>query len=44
MNDILLEPTHNSRFTTLMDRLMPKWQFYRDKLNQLPVSHENWIY
>ena len=40
----LLEPTHNSRFITLMDQFMPKWQFYRDKLNQLPVSHENWIY
>ncbi|MDD2614281.1 MAG: SprT family zinc-dependent metalloprotease [Methanosarcina sp.] len=40
----LLEPTHNSRFIMLMDRFMPKWQFYRDKLNQLPVSHENWNY
>ena len=40
----LLEHTHNSRFITLMDKFMPKWQFYRDKLNQLPVSHENWIY
>lgn len=40
----LLEPTHNSRFIILMDRFMPKWQFYRDKLNQLPVSHENWNY
>jgi predicted metal-dependent hydrolase len=40
----LLEPTHNSRFITLMDQFMPKWQFCRDKLNQLPVSHENWIY
>ena len=40
----LLEPTHNSRFITLMDKFMSKWQFYRDKLNQLPVSHENWIY
>ncbi len=40
----LREPTHNSRFVTLMDQFMPNWQFYRDKLNQLPVSHENWIY
>ncbi|MGB9941192.1 M48 family metallopeptidase [Methanosarcina sp.] len=40
----LLEPTHNSRFITLMDQFMPKWQFCKDKLNQLPVSHENWIY
>jgi predicted metal-dependent hydrolase len=40
----LLEPTHNSRFIKLMDRFMPEWQFCKDKLNQLPVSHENWIY
>lgn len=40
----LLEPTHNARFIALMDQFMPKWQFYRDKLNRLPVSHENWVY
>jgi predicted metal-dependent hydrolase len=40
----LLEPTHNARFKTLMDRFMPKWQFYIDQLNRLPVSHEDWVY
>lgn len=40
----LLEPTHNSRFVALMDHFMPKWKFYRDELNQLPVNHEDWIY
>ena len=40
----LLEPTHNNRFKALMDRFMPKWQHYIDQLNQLPVSHEEWIY
>ena len=25
----LIEPTHNNRFITLMDRLMPNWRFYR---------------
>jgi hypothetical protein len=40
----LLEPTHNSRFVALMDRFMPKWQFYREQLNRLPVSHEEWMY
>ena len=40
----LLEPTHNARFVALMDRFMPKWQFYRDQLNRLPVSHEDWAY
>ena len=32
----LIEPTHNSRFLALMDRLMPKWSFYRDMLNAAP--------
>lgn len=40
----LLEPTHNSRFITLMDRFIPKWQFYREALNRLPVRHETWGY
>lgn len=40
----LLEPTHNARFTTLMDQLMPKWHSYRESLNRLPVRHENWDY
>ena len=40
----LLEPTHNARFRALMDRFMPKWQFYMDQLNRLPVSHEDWAY
>jgi predicted metal-dependent hydrolase len=40
----LIEPTHNDRFTTLLDRMMPNWRFYRQLLNQLPVRHENWLY
>ena len=40
----LLEPTHNASFITLMDQFMPKWRFYKDKLNKLPVRHENWAY
>ncbi len=40
----LLEPSHNSRFIALMDRFMPKWRFYRDELNALPVRHEDWRY
>jgi predicted metal-dependent hydrolase len=40
----LLEKTHNSRFVTLMDQFMPKWQFYREELNRLPVRHETWGY
>ena len=38
----LIEPNHNDRFLTLMDRYMPQWRFYRDCLNQLPVQHEDW--
>lgn len=40
----LLEPTHNQRFVTLMDRFMPKWRFYKRELNKLPVRHEAWNY
>ena len=39
----LLGPTHNARFTALMDRSMPNWQQHRDQLNQLPVRHEEWV-
>ena len=40
----LLEPTHNARFIDLMDQFMPKWSFYRQRLNRLPVRHESWEY
>ena len=40
----LLEPTHNARFISLMDQFMPKWRFYKDELNKLPVRHEDWAY
>ena len=40
----VLEPTHNACFVALMDQFMPQWQFYRDQLNRLPVSHEDWAY
>jgi predicted metal-dependent hydrolase len=40
----LLEPTHNAHFVSLMDSFVPKWQFYREELNRLPVRHEHWDY
>jgi predicted metal-dependent hydrolase len=40
----LLEPTHNSRFVSLMDQFMPKWRYYKEELNRLPVRHEDWSY
>jgi len=38
----VLEPKHNARFISLMDRLMPQWRASREQLNQLPVRHEKW--
>jgi hypothetical protein len=40
----LLEPTHNARFTGLLDHVMPQWRHYRDTLNELPVREERWLY
>lgn len=40
----LLEPRHGERFIALMDRFMPRWQFLRQRLNRLPVKHEDWDY
>lgn len=40
----LLEPTHNSRFSTLMDNFMPLWRDARERLNRLPVRHDDWNY
>lgn len=40
----ILEPTHTARFVALMGQAMPNWRFYRDQLNRLPVSHEDWGY
>lgn len=40
----ILEPTHNARFVSLMDNFVPRWQFYREVLNRLPVRHEHWDY
>ncbi|MBK9293903.1 MAG: M48 family metallopeptidase [Oligoflexia bacterium] len=36
----LLEPTHNDRFTAIMDAQMPNWRQYRDELNRLPLKAE----
>ena len=37
---LVLEPTHNARFTAIMDKNMPKWRQYRDELNWLPLRME----
>lgn len=38
----LLEPTHNGRFTSLMDLFLPAWPHLRKRLNALPLRHEEW--
>lgn len=40
----LIEPNHGAKFVELMDRFLPKWRIYREQLNRLPVSHEEWMY
>ena len=40
----MLEPTHGKHFLSLMDQFMPRWQFFRQKLNRLPIQHANWSY
>ena len=40
----LRERTHNERFRTLMDQLLPQWRLHRDVLNQSPLAHETWQY
>ena len=38
----LIEPNHGERFVGLLDRHMPNWRSYRDRLNSAPLSHEHW--
>lgn len=40
----LIEPSHNARFISVMNLFMPKWEYFREELNNLPVRHENWDY
>jgi predicted metal-dependent hydrolase len=40
----LLERTHNERFRSHMDRLMPDWRERRDLLNSAPLAFEKWSY
>ena len=40
----LLERLHNERFLAYMDKFMPRWKYYREELNKLPVSHIDWEY
>lgn len=37
-----LERNHGERFTKLMDGFLPDWRSLRDRLNDAPLSHEEW--
>lgn len=38
----LLEPTHNERFTLILDEHYPTWREARAELNALPLAAERW--
>ena len=40
----LIESSYNARFVSVINLFMPKWQHYRDELDNLPVRHEDWDY
>ena len=40
----LLERHHNDRFLAYIGQFMPKWKFYKEELNRLPVSNGEWSY
>lgn len=40
----LVERHHNDRFREHMDRLLPQWRLWREKLNCAPLAHEDWEY
>jgi predicted metal-dependent hydrolase len=40
----LLEKHHDKKFQNLMENFLPKWRFYKDELNRLPIRHEKWEY
>lgn len=39
----LIERNHGERFTKLMDNNMPDWRARRDRLNEAPLAHEQWV-
>lgn len=38
----LLERHHNDKFRAYMTKFMPKWESYRDELNNSVLGHEKW--
>ena len=39
----LLERSHGPRFTKLMDKYLPDWRARRERLNEAPLGHEQWV-
>lgn len=39
----LIEPTHNDRFITILEKNYPNWREARVELNELPLAAEVWI-
>jgi len=39
----LRERSHGPRFTKLMDKHLPDWRARRDRLNEAPLGHEQWV-
>lgn len=39
----LLERGHGERFVSLLDKAMPDWRARRDRLNEAPLGHEQWV-
>jgi predicted metal-dependent hydrolase len=39
----LLQRGHGEHFTKLMDKFLPEWRSRRDRLNEAPLGHEQWV-
>jgi predicted metal-dependent hydrolase len=39
----LLERSHGPNFSMLMDKHLPDWRARRDRLNDAPLGHEQWV-
>lgn len=40
----LLVPNHGEKFVGVLDKVLPNWRLLRQKLNEAPLSHEDWGY
>ena len=39
-----IERHHNDRYLSLMDKFLPNWRIFRDELNEMILSYEDWNY